>query len=111
LCSIAIRTPDGDFEPDGSPYTMISLSGDLYVAEANSGQILRVSTGGEISRVIDLSVNHPVPTAITFHEGLEHDGRKGAPPQVVFTEWLTTSVTSMSVDVSIGRLAGAWGLK
>lgn len=48
---------------------MISVGGDLYVAEANSGQILRVSTRGEISRVIDLSVDHPVPTAITFHDG------------------------------------------
>jgi hypothetical protein len=31
-----LTAPDGDFESDGSPYSMISLSGDLYVAEANT---------------------------------------------------------------------------
>jgi sugar lactone lactonase YvrE len=65
-------------EPDGSPYTMISLRGDLYVVEANSGQLLRVTTRGEISRVMDLSVDHPVPTAITFHDGNFYVGTFGS---------------------------------
>lgn len=70
--------PDGDFEPDGSPYTMISRGGDLYIVEANSGQLLRVTTQGEISRLRDLSVDHPVPTAIAFHAGDFYVGTFGS---------------------------------
>lgn len=57
----------GDFEPDGAPNGMVSVRGNLYVVEANSGQLLRVSIGGQIDRVIDLSVDHPVPASISYH--------------------------------------------
>ncbi len=59
--------PAGDFESDGSPYGMIAVRGSLYVVEANSGQLLKVSADGWVERVVDLSVNHPVPSSITYH--------------------------------------------
>ncbi|WP_340114789.1 ScyD/ScyE family protein [Maribellus mangrovi] len=58
-----------DFEPDGSAYGMVNLRGDFYVIEANHGEMLKVSTDGEVSRLIDFSAyyGHIVPTAIAYH--------------------------------------------
>lgn len=59
----------GDFEPDGDVYSMIAVGGMLYVAEANSGQLLAVNpTSGSITRIVDISASqgHVVPTAIAL---------------------------------------------
>ena len=60
--------PD-DFEPDGTPYSMIAERGSFYVVEPNHGELDRVTTGGEISRIIDISASqgHVVPTSIAYH--------------------------------------------
>ena len=60
--------PD-DFEPDGTPYSMVAERGSFYVVEPNHGELDRVTVGGEISRVADISASqgHIVPTAIAFH--------------------------------------------
>ena len=57
---------EDDFEPDGTPYSMIASGGSLYVVEPNHGELDRVSTSGSISRVADISATqgHIVPTAI-----------------------------------------------
>lgn len=57
-----------DFEPDGTWYSMVAVRGDLYAVEPNHGEIVRVTTGGAISRVIDISASqgHAVPTALTY---------------------------------------------
>lgn len=57
-----------DFEPDGSFYSMINVRGDLYVIEPNHGEMIKVTTSGEISRVIDFSAHfgHIVPTAVAY---------------------------------------------
>jgi hypothetical protein len=59
----------GDFEPDGTPYSMIGVRGDLYVVEPNRGSFDRVSTDGSISRVADISatMGHIVPTSVSYH--------------------------------------------
>lgn len=57
----------GDFEPDGDPYSMVAAGGVLYVAEANSGQLLRIKPNpGRVERLADVSATqgHVVPTAI-----------------------------------------------
>ena len=61
----------GDFEPDGTWYSMISLNGDLFALEPNHGELVRVDTKGNISRVVDISASqgHIVPTAMVFHNG------------------------------------------
>lgn len=64
--------PHGGAEPDGTPYGMINVNGDLYVTEPNQGDIVKVTIpGGIASRVVDISVSqgHIVPTVIAFHEG------------------------------------------
>lgn len=68
-----------DFEPDGTWYSMVSAKGALYAVEPNHGEVDRVTIGGHISRLIDVSaaafplglgspLGHIVPTSITFHD-------------------------------------------
>ena len=59
---------EGDFEPDGTWYSMVAVHGDLFAVEPNHGEIVKVTTRGEVSRVIDVSASegHVVPTAITY---------------------------------------------
>jgi hypothetical protein len=73
-----VANPDlGDFEPDGTWFSMIALDGALYPMDSNHGELDRVTPSGAITRVIDISakVGHVVPTAIA-HRGREH-GRRG----------------------------------
>jgi sugar lactone lactonase YvrE len=60
---------EGDFEPDGTWYSMIALRGALYAVEPNHGELDKITTGGEVSRVVDISASqgHIVPTAVDFH--------------------------------------------
>ncbi|MEO8879133.1 MAG: ScyD/ScyE family protein [Gemmatimonadaceae bacterium] len=62
--------PD-DFEPDGTPYSMIGVRGHLYVVEPNHGSLDRVSLNGDIRRVVDISATfgHIVPTSVSYDEG------------------------------------------
>ena len=59
----------GDFEPDGTWWGMVAVRGDLYAVEPNHGEMVKVTLGGKISRVIDISASqgHIVPTAIAYH--------------------------------------------
>ena len=59
-----------DFEPDGDPYSMVNVEGVLYAVEPNHGELLKVTTSGNVSRVLDFSAHygHIVPTSVT-HQG------------------------------------------
>lgn len=59
----------GDFEPDGTWYSMIALRGDLYAVEPNHGELDKITPDGEITRVIDISASqgHVVPTVVADH--------------------------------------------
>ena len=59
----------GDFEPDGTWYSMIALRGDLYAVEPNHGELDKITTDGKITRVIDISASqgHVVPTVVGDH--------------------------------------------
>ena len=66
-----VAVPDeADFEPDGSLYSLIAWKGDLYVVEANGGQLLKVTLDGQITRIIDFSkeYEHNVPTVVAVHD-------------------------------------------
>ena len=60
---------EDDFEPDGTWYSMINVRGDLYAIEPNHGEMVKVTTDGNISRVIDISASqgHIVPTVVAYH--------------------------------------------
>ena len=59
----------GDFEPDGTWYSMISLRGKLYAIEPNHGELDEITTRGEITRISDISASqgHIVPTTVVHH--------------------------------------------
>jgi hypothetical protein len=61
----------GDFEPDGTWYSMIGVDGNLYAVEPNHGELDKITPGGSVSRVADISASqgHIVPTAVAFHNG------------------------------------------
>ena len=61
-----------DFEPDGTWWSMINTGGNLYAVEPNHGELDKITPGGNISRVIDISAaeGHIVPTALVAHDGL-----------------------------------------
>ena len=46
----AVENP-GDFEPDGTLYSMIPVGDALYTVEPNHGQVLSVSKSGAIGQV------------------------------------------------------------
>jgi hypothetical protein len=59
----------GDFEPDGTFYSMVAVHGDLYVVEPNHGEVDRVTPNGDIERVVDISAiyGHVVPTSVAYN--------------------------------------------
>ena len=66
-----VKNPNpGDFEPDGTWWGMVAVRGDLYAVEPNHGEMVKVTTSGEVRRVIDISAwqGHIVPTAIAHHD-------------------------------------------
>lgn len=73
--------PD-DFEPDGTPYSMVTDQTYLYVVEPNHGQVIRIDAGGNMSRLVDLSAifGHYVPTASTVRNGNLYVGNLGTFP-------------------------------
>jgi hypothetical protein len=68
----------GDFEPDGTWYSMVAAKGALYAVEPNHGEVDRVTPDGAISRLVDVSAHygHVVPTAIAYH-GVFYVGNLG----------------------------------
>lgn len=60
---------EDDFEPDGTWYSMVNVRGDLYALEPNHGELVKVTTNGDVSRVVDISASfgHIVPTALAYH--------------------------------------------
>jgi hypothetical protein len=59
----------GDFEPDGTWYSMVAVRGKLYAVEPNHGELDVISPNGEIRRIADISATqgHIVPTSIAYH--------------------------------------------
>jgi hypothetical protein len=61
----------GDFEPDGTFYSMVFWNNHFYAVEPNHGQVLAISLDGHITSVLDVSESegHVVPTGITERDG------------------------------------------
>jgi hypothetical protein len=74
LKSHPVKNPDaGDFEPDGTWYSMVAVHGVLYATEPNHQEVDRINPKtGRITRVVDLSktfvppAGWQGPTAITY---------------------------------------------
>lgn len=76
-----------DFEPDGSPYSLVAHKGKLYMVEPNHGQIFWVTPDGRAGEAIDISKHegHIVPTAAAWHNGNLYVGNLGRFP--VTPQW------------------------
>jgi hypothetical protein len=109
-----VQSPDlGDFEPDGTWYSMVVVGGNVYAAEPNHQEIDKITPDGQVSRLIDMSVafpgttgdpTHPSdwvgPTSLTFHGGNFYVGTLGQFPVTPGTQ----SVYEVTPD---GRLSVA----
>jgi hypothetical protein len=82
----------GDFEPDGTFYSLIAAGNTLYTVEPNHGQVFSVSAKGEVKEEIDISLaeNHIVPTAIAENFGTFYVGNLGQFPIAPQTEKVIT---------------------
>lgn len=72
LVTHPVAHPDpGDFEPDGSWYSLEAAGDALYAVEPNHGEVDIVRPDGGISRLVDVSATqgHIVPTALTSFFG------------------------------------------
>jgi glucose/arabinose dehydrogenase len=105
-----------DFDPDAAGFTLIAdeATGTLWVGDPNSGQVLNVALDGAVTRVVDLSAEHPVPTgyaaapqggiyvgnltAVPFPDGAAHVIHV-APDGTVTEVW--TGLTAVT-DVAVG---------
>jgi hypothetical protein len=61
----------GDFEPDGSWYTLVAADDALYAVEPNHGEVDVVKPDGGIHRLVDVSATqgHIVPTGLASFVG------------------------------------------
>jgi hypothetical protein len=67
-----VKNPNpGDFEPDGTWWSMVAVHGDLYAIEPNHGELDKITIDGKVTRVIDISASqgHVVPTSIAYRRG------------------------------------------
>lgn len=60
--------PPGDDDPDGEVWHLLPTADEsaFWVVESNQGQVLQINPAGEVTRIADLSVGHPVPTGIAL---------------------------------------------
>lgn len=66
-----LNSNPGDFEPDGTWYSMIAVGGALFAVEPNHGELDMITTNGTIRRIADISASqgHIVPTALAYDGG------------------------------------------
>jgi hypothetical protein len=66
-----VATKPADYDPDADGYRMVAdeAAGALWVLEPNSSGLLKVTPDGTVTRVADLSKDHPVPSAIALAPG------------------------------------------
>jgi hypothetical protein len=93
----------GDFEPDGTWYSMVASRGAIYAVEPNHGEVDRITPDGSISRVVDVSATqgHVVPTSLSVH-GNFYFGNLGTFPVTPGDEnvWKLTPSGHLSVVAS-----------
>ena len=56
----------GDANELGEPFRMLAADGGFWVLESNRGEVLWVTTAGEVTRIADLSAEHPVLTGFAL---------------------------------------------
>lgn len=107
-----VHPEPGDFEPDGTWYSMVPVNGALYAVEPNHGELDRIGTNGTINRISDISATqgHIVPSAMTYHAGNFYVGNLNTFPinpgsskilKVVSTRSVTTVSTGFTTVLGL----------
>jgi sugar lactone lactonase YvrE len=112
-----ITNPDlGDFEPDGTWYSMVEVHDVLYATEPNHQEIDRITRHGKITRVVDLSTlfvppsNWQGPTSIVYHDGNFYFGVLGTFPVTPGTQHIYELTPSGFVKVVASGLTAVLGI-
>ncbi len=119
-----VKNPEpDDFEPDGTWYSMINVNGDLYAVEPNHGEIVKITTDGTVTRLIDISAvkGHIVPTALAYYNGYLYVGNlntfpamnKSAVYKISMSGEMVDSVTGFNavLGVAFDQLGGMYVLE
>jgi hypothetical protein len=94
--------PKLDRVPDGMPFSIANIDGELWVTERHHGQLIRVGVDGAISRIVDFSSTGLVPAGITPSPlGGAYVAIVGPPPYPADT----SKVISVSPD---GAVSDVW---
>jgi hypothetical protein len=95
----------GDFEPDGTFYSMIFWNNHFYAVEPNHGQVLAIGLDGHITSVVDVSLSegHVVPTAITERDGNFYLGN-------LYTFPITPTAARIMTLTHDASWSGRWGV-
>ena len=74
----------GDFEPDGTWFSMISVADLFFAIEPNHGELDLITRSGFVHRISDISASqgHIVPTSVAFQGGHFYFGNLGLFPIV-----------------------------
>jgi hypothetical protein len=72
----------GDFEPDGTWYSMTLVGNRIFAVEPNHGELDRMDFSGHITRVADISASqgHVVPASLAYAKGFFYVGNLGLFP-------------------------------
>jgi len=100
----ALYTNAGDFEPDGTFYSLIAVGEKLYTVEPNHGQIFSVTPWGDVDEVMDVSKaqGHLVPTAIASRFGEFFVGNLGTFPVVPNSSKILTLAPGCGREIAPG---------
>jgi hypothetical protein len=106
----------GDFEPDGTWYSMVAVHDLLYSTEPNHQELDRITRSGHISRVVDLSTlfvppgNWQGPTGIAYHNPNFYIGTLGTFPVRPGTQNLYKITPDGDVTVAASGLTALLGV-
>lgn len=109
---VAHPEPD-DFEPDGTPYSLIEARGKLWAVEPNHGEVDSITpSSGTIKRLIDISASqgHIVPTAIAFHRGAFYVGNLNPFPIVDGSSKIYKITPDGDISVAVEGLTTVLGV-
>ena len=112
-----VANPDlGDFEPDGTWYSMVEVHDVLYATEPNHQEVDRITRQGQIRRVVDLSTlfvppaGWEGPTSIVYHNGNFYFGTLGTFPVTPGTEKIYKLTPGGHVSVAASGLTAVLGI-
>ena len=95
-----VAAPPADFQPDGEWYSMIFVNGSFYAMDANHGDFIKITTGGKITRIADISASygHIVPTVLAYCDKF-YFGNLNVFPIVQGSSSVYTSTSKGQLDV------------